>query len=163
MSVGIAVLAVIVSMLAVAADIGWLCAPALAIGIVVLAARATSRWSWLALVLLCLGLTAVSTRVAISERRAMIDGKSCTLRPLDFDNDTVEQLDREWWPPRVLCRYGYSSLHTTVEKWRDRWEVDAPFVLAATTVAVGVIVLRKRRSVAGVGGPEAIAGGALVQ
>ncbi len=150
------VFAVLVSLCAFVAEVGWLVGLALALGIVAMSAAMTRRWSWLALVL-CLVVTVMSARHAHTERREMLEGTSCRLRSLDFDNDTIEQIDRQWWPPRVLCRYGYSYLNSSVDEWRDRWDLYDPFLFAAGTVAIGVVVVRQRRSVAGVGGAEAVA------
>jgi len=82
---------------------------------------------------------------AMSEARRMQDLTSCELKALDFDNDSVETVSSDWWPPHVLCRYGYSYTQTAVVESHQRWSIYWPFVLVPASIAVAVAAARFTR------------------
>lgn len=98
-----------------------------------------------------IALTVLVTSAAVDERRLMVRREPCTLQALAFENDSVATLQVEWWPPRVLCRYGYSQLHAVDEVWESRWWVYWPagFLPLAGLMTIGAArtAMRLRREV----------------
>ncbi len=110
---------------------------------------APARYSWLGpTVLVAAAVLTVSP--ALEERSEILAAESCGLRPLDFDNDSAEQLDRSWFPPRVLCRYVYSEFDVSDTEWRERWWVYWPAMFA---LGAGFATAVRRRQLSRIGHP----------
>lgn len=99
---------------------------------------------WLSAALV-IAFTMLMTYSAVSDAHAMRSGNACMLRSLDFDNDSVETLAIDWWPPRVQCRYGYSYTQTGEEVWESRWTIYSPALLMPAAVTVTVKAARSSR------------------
>ena len=103
--------------------------------------RAAVMW-WIGAAVLFLFTVHIASS-AIDERSEMIDGQPCVLKPLLFENDSVETVVVDWLPPRVLCRYGYSSLNTEELEWESRWWIYWPFALVPLSGLVFVAVAKQ--------------------
>ena len=117
--------------------------PALVIAIVAINVRRSRRRLvvWWMSASFALGLSIWFTASAVTEARKMQARTSCVLRPLDFDNDSVETVRVQWWPPRVQCEYGYSYTNQQEVVWESRWLIYLPvaFIPVALATAFGAI------------------------
>lgn len=111
--------------------------PALIIGIVAINVRHPHRWLvvWWMSAVFAVVISIWFTASAVTEARRMRAHTSCVLRALDFDNDSVEQVGVQWWPPRVQCEYGYSNTNEQEVVWEPRWAIYFPIALVPLALA----------------------------
>lgn len=90
----------------------------------------------------------LSLPVAIRDGRAMASGTACE-REVEWNFDVVEteQLDHEWLPPRVRCRYeGSFRPSPSAPEWEDRESIVVAPVALLVAVAGGGAVRRRART-----------------
>ena len=121
--------------------------PALVIAIVAINVRKSRRRLvvWWMSASFALGLSIWFTASAVTEARKMQARTSCVLRPLDFDNDSVETVRVQWWPPRVQCEYGYSYTNQQEVVWESRWLIYLPVIFIPVALATALGAIRNTR------------------